>query len=183
VTGSPTAWPTRTAHAVRIGLPVVSRRGCCRTLRSRAACASCTASSKKRRAGRSRGCQRRGSESRTRYRYLANAARLAAASSAWRCSNAGLARRRHGVIFSDTNRRRLLRHLQHTLGASAFFVDLTAAAMQVTGRGGHDALIEWRSDAACARGRFRADGLVENFISSDTYADPGIVVSLTDAGL
>jgi len=46
-----------------------------------------------------------------------------------------------------------------TLSANAFFVDLAAAAMQVTSRvGGDDALVEWRSAAACARGRFRPDG-------------------------
>jgi hypothetical protein len=37
-------------------------------------------------------------------------------------------------------------------------VDLAAAARQVTSRGGDDALIEWHSAAACARGRFRPDG-------------------------
>src|SRR5207244_4723539 len=70
---------------------------------------------------------------------------------------AGLARRRHGVIVSDASRRRFIRHLQHTLGANAFFVNLAAAAMQVTSRVGDDALVEWRSAAACARGRFRPD--------------------------
>src|SRR5712691_3854201 len=60
------------------------RRGRCRTSRSRAACASCTASTKRRPAGRWRGCQRRGSESRRRYRHLAIAAPLATASSALR---------------------------------------------------------------------------------------------------
>jgi hypothetical protein len=70
----------------------------------------------------------------------------------------GLARRRHGVTVSDASRRRFLRHLQHTLGANAFFVDLAAAAMQVTSRAGDEALVEWRSAAASARGRFRPDG-------------------------
>jgi Replication-relaxation len=72
---------------------------------------------------------------------------------------AGLARRRHGFISADAARRRFLRHAHHTLGANAFFVDLAAAAMQVTSRGGgDDALVEWRSAAACARARFRPDG-------------------------
>src|SRR6266571_2523077 len=66
------------------------RRGRCRTSRSRAACASCTASTKRRPGGRWRGCQRRGSESRRRYRHLAIAAPLATASSAWRCSTGRL---------------------------------------------------------------------------------------------
>ena len=65
-------------------LPSSPPRGRCRTSRSRAACASCTASTKRRPAGRWRGCQRRGSESRRRYRHLAIAAPLATASSAWR---------------------------------------------------------------------------------------------------
>src|SRR5579859_3182415 len=72
---------------------------------------------------------------------------------------AGVARRRHGFTSADAARRRFLRHIHHTLGANAFFVDLAAAAMQVTSRsGGDDALVEWRSAAACARGRFRPDG-------------------------
>ena len=71
---------------------------------------------------------------------------------------AGLARRRHGITVSDASRRRFLRHLQHTLGANAFFVDLAAASMQANRRGGSDTLVEWRSAAACARGRFRPDG-------------------------
>ena len=41
-------------------------------------------------AGRCRGCQWRGSESRRRYRHLAIAAPLATASSAWRCSTSRL---------------------------------------------------------------------------------------------
>jgi hypothetical protein len=71
---------------------------------------------------------------------------------------AGLARRRHGVTRSDAGRRRVLRHLQHTLGANAFFVALAAAATRVVSRGGDDGLSDWRSAAACARGRFRPDG-------------------------
>ena len=60
--------------------------------------------------------------------------------------------------MSQATRRRFIRHLQHTLGTNAFFVDLAAAARQVTRRRGDDALVEWRSAAACARGRFRPDG-------------------------
>jgi hypothetical protein len=36
-------------------------------------------------------------------------------------------------------------------------VELVAAAMQATSRGGDEALVEWRSAAACAHGRFRPD--------------------------
>ncbi|MDQ6669716.1 MAG: replication-relaxation family protein [Chloroflexota bacterium] len=71
---------------------------------------------------------------------------------------AGLARRRHGLILSGASRRRFVRHIHHTVGANAFFVALAAAAGQVTSRGRDDALIEWRSAAACAHGRFRPDG-------------------------
>ena len=71
---------------------------------------------------------------------------------------AGLARRRHGVMVSEASTGRFLRHLHHTLGANGFFVDLAAAARLVTSRGGDDELVEWRSAAACARGRFRPDG-------------------------
>ena len=71
---------------------------------------------------------------------------------------AGMARRRHGLIHTAAARRRLLLHLQHTVGANRFFVDLASAAVQVTRRGGDEALVEWRSAAACARGRFRPDG-------------------------
>ena len=51
-----------------------------------------------------------------------------------------------------------MRHLAHTVGANAFFVALVLAAGYVTRCGGDDALEEWRSAAACARGRFRPDG-------------------------
>jgi hypothetical protein len=61
------------------------RRGRCHSSRSSAACASCTASTKRRPAGRWRGCQRRESASRRRSRPLAIAAPLATASSVWRC--------------------------------------------------------------------------------------------------
>jgi len=42
--------------------------------------------------------------------------------------------------------------------ATGFFVDLAALARRVTGRGGDEALVEWRSAAACAHGRVRPDG-------------------------
>jgi len=61
-------------------------------------------------------------------------------------------------MSSDASRRRFLRQLQHTLGANAFFVELAAAATEVTVRGGDEALVEWRSATACAHGRFRPDG-------------------------
>jgi hypothetical protein len=71
---------------------------------------------------------------------------------------ARLARRRHGLTSGDRSRRPFLRQLHHTLGANAFFVDLAAAARRMTRRGGDEALVEWRSAAACARGRCRPDG-------------------------
>ena len=55
-------------------------------------------------------------------------------------------------------RARFLRHLAHTLGANEGLRGVCFAARQVTERGGDDALEEWRSAAACARGRFRPDG-------------------------
>src|SRR6266851_3569242 len=66
--------------------------------------------------------------------------------------------RNHGLGGRAATRRRLLRHLAHTLAANAFFVALACAARYVTQRGGNDALDEWRSAAASARGRFRPDG-------------------------
>ena len=61
-------------------------------------------------------------------------------------------------MVSEASTGRFLRHLHHTLGANGFFVDLAAAARLVTSRGGDEALVDWRSAAACARGRFRPDG-------------------------
>jgi hypothetical protein len=72
--------------------------------------------------------------------------------------NAGLARRRHGLVHGDAAMHRFLRHIRHTLGGNAFFVALAAAATHVSRRGVDEALVEWRSAAACARGRFRPDG-------------------------
>jgi hypothetical protein len=66
--------------------------------------------------------------------------------------------RHHGLIGKAGSRGRLLRHLAHTLGVNAVFVTIVLAARRVTQAGGDDALEEWRSAAACARGRFRPDG-------------------------
>jgi Replication-relaxation len=69
------------------------------------------------------------------------------------------AARHHGYLaHSSRVRRRMLRHLAHTLGANQFFVDLALAARHITRAGGDDTLLEWRSAAACARGRCRPDG-------------------------
>jgi hypothetical protein len=64
----------------------------------------------------------------------------------------------HGLLGKATSSRRFLRHFAHTLGANAIFVAFVLAARQVTHRGGDEALEEWRSAAACTRGRFRPDG-------------------------
>ncbi len=70
-----------------------------------------------------------------------------------------LAERHHGLLDQPGSaRRRLLRHLAHTLGTNAVFVAFTMAASHVTRQGGDDALEEWRGAAACARGRCRPDG-------------------------
>ncbi len=70
---------------------------------------------------------------------------------------AAAAARYHGVI-SDRARRPLLRHIAHTLGANWFFVALAHVARNRSRLGNDEALEEWRSAAACARGRFRPDG-------------------------
>jgi hypothetical protein len=70
----------------------------------------------------------------------------------------GLATRYHGLLRSQATTRQIFRHLAHTLGANAVFVAFVSSARQMTKRGGDDALEEWRSAAACARGRFRPDG-------------------------
>jgi len=70
-----------------------------------------------------------------------------------------VAARHQGLVGGRVAIRRFLRHLAHTVGANAFFVALVQAARNVCRRrGGEDALEEWRSAAACARGRFRPDG-------------------------
>ena len=69
------------------------------------------------------------------------------------------AARHHGMLGSSARgHRRVLRHLAHTIGANAVFTRLALAARDVTGHGGDDTLLEWRSAAACARGRCRPDG-------------------------
>jgi hypothetical protein len=69
------------------------------------------------------------------------------------------AARHHGYLpHSSRVRRRMLRHLAHTVGTNQFFVDLALTARHITRAGGDDTLLEWRSAAACARGRCRPDG-------------------------
>ena len=69
-----------------------------------------------------------------------------------------VAARHQGLVGGRVAIRRFLRHLAHTVGANAFFVALVQAARNVCRRrGGEDALEDWRSAAACARGRFRPD--------------------------
>ena len=55
-------------------------------------------------------------------------------------------------------RRRLLRHLVHTLGCNEVFVAFATVARAVRARGGDDALEEWRSAAACERLGCHPDG-------------------------
>jgi len=69
-----------------------------------------------------------------------------------------VAARHHSLVGARFAIRRFVRHLAHTVGANAFFVALVLAARCVTRCGDDDALEEWRSAAACARGRFRPDG-------------------------
>jgi hypothetical protein len=64
------------------------------------------------------------------------------------------ATRHHGLLGNHASSRRFWRHLAHTIGANEVFVAFVLA----TARGGDEALEEWRSAAACARGRFRPDG-------------------------
>jgi hypothetical protein len=69
------------------------------------------------------------------------------------------AAKHHGVLGTESRmRRRMLRHVEHTLGVNQFFVDLVVAARRVTEAGGDDALVNWRSAAASARGGCRPDG-------------------------
>jgi hypothetical protein len=55
-------------------------------------------------------------------------------------------------------RRGLLRHVEHTLGADAVFVELAATARFLAATGVDAGLEEWRGPAACARGPVRPDG-------------------------
>jgi hypothetical protein len=68
------------------------------------------------------------------------------------------ATRHHGLLGSHTSLRRFWRHLAHTLGANEVFVSFVLAARRAITMGRDEALEEWRSAAACARGRFRPDG-------------------------
>ncbi len=55
-------------------------------------------------------------------------------------------------------RRELLRHLRHTVGVNEWFAALLRIAHARAMEGGDDALLEWRSAAACERGCVRPDG-------------------------
>jgi hypothetical protein len=68
------------------------------------------------------------------------------------------ATRHHGLLGNHASLRRFWRHLAHTLGANDVFVAFVLAARRLSERGADEALEEWRSAAACARGRFRPDG-------------------------
>lgn len=75
---------------------------------------------------------------------------------------AALATRHHGLVGGERGRggkrRRLLRNLAHTLGTNAVFVALAMTARVVCGRGGDEALEEWRGAASCERRACRPDG-------------------------
>ena len=62
---------------------------------------------------------------------------------------------RYQGIATDRHRASLLRTLAHTVGVNAVFVAFARGALA---SGGHNALVDWRSAAACARGRCRPDG-------------------------
>jgi Replication-relaxation len=68
------------------------------------------------------------------------------------------ASRSHGLLGGRASTRPFLRHRAHTEGANGVFVSFITAARQEAERGVDTALEEWRSGAACARGRFRPDG-------------------------
>jgi hypothetical protein len=55
-------------------------------------------------------------------------------------------------------RRKLTTELAHTLGADDVFVRLFATARSLAAAGGDDALVEWRSAAACSHRHVRPDG-------------------------
>jgi hypothetical protein len=75
---------------------------------------------------------------------------------------AALATRHHGLVGGERGRgdkrRPLLRNLAHTLGTNALFVALAMTARVVRGRGGDEALEEWRGAASCERRACRPDG-------------------------
>ena len=72
------------------------------------------------------------------------------------------ATRYHGLISNGRTQarrqRRLRGTLAHTLGANDIFVELAVAAERRRRLGGTDELAEWRSAAACERGRCKPDG-------------------------
>jgi hypothetical protein len=70
---------------------------------------------------------------------------------------ASVAARHHGLLGREKDER-FARHLAHTAGANAVFVAFVVAGRRTNQRSGDDGLEEWRSAAACARGRFRPDG-------------------------
>lgn len=78
--------------------------------------------------------------------------------SRWLLVPGTIAARHHGLVGGCVAIRGFLRHMTHTIGANAFFVALVQAARNAHLRGGDDAVEEWRSAAACVRGRFRPDG-------------------------
>ena len=71
--------------------------------------------------------------------------------------HADQARRNQGLRVPDSTSagRQRLRHLAHTVGVNDFFAELARLARLVRASGGDDVLVEWRSAAACQRGRFR----------------------------
>jgi hypothetical protein len=80
----------------------------------------------------------------------------------WLGLDSTAATRYHGLIGNGRpqagRRRRLLRTFAHTHGANDIFVQLATAAERVRAIGGTDELVEWRSAAACERGRCKPDG-------------------------
>jgi hypothetical protein len=72
------------------------------------------------------------------------------------------ATRYHGLVGEGGGqagrRHRLLRTLAHTVGANAVFVAFASAAARARAAGQNDQFVEWRSAAACERGRCKPDG-------------------------
>jgi hypothetical protein len=63
-----------------------------------------------------------------------------------------VARRHHGLFGgSASQRRRVTRAVEHTVGANEIFVAMTVKAREATARGADEALEEWRSAASCER--------------------------------
>jgi len=65
--------------------------------------------------------------------------------------------RYHGLLGLPGNTVRM-RQLAHTIGANAIMVAFASCARRARQNRGDDAFEDWRSAAACARGRFRPDG-------------------------